>query len=843
MNEDLRPPDRFSFSDPNTAMRFGDLMTDFVGEQVQKKSSTDRYGYILDITHDGAEYPSALVEFFQALDFNGNPVSPQIVGETLSNPARASYAHVLTDDGFTIKARIAPGQIPLYRKAGYFDKANPSGSGVMIDDRGVYVNVEQDSNGVSRIIPGSFPWADLSGEEPVFTDPQVAPRVHISGTAGTYYVVTVLRGVTQTKLDVEVTKSELRETILELNQAKQDLETAKGDLIAAEADISDAKVDIQQALDDSNAALADAATARQEAQDALASAGGRNSRIISTLDASGTINPETSLPLVEGDTWIKVNNTTQRHAIAQWGWSGSAWVPEAITSDMVTNFDVHKLTVSGTAHIIQSVMERIIADAGHYGLLTADSLVAGSGNINTLVAQEFAAALASIIEARVENLTVTSGANIDSAVIQKIAAEVISSGEFRTLIDSTTGRYATMNSNGFQVIDSDGPTGTEGPSVIVNLGPSGDQLLQLGDPTTGMALIDSDGNISAPRGSFEEIWLDGLPIQQAMDSSPRGIVSWGQLFGGYSRQLRGRDQVIGLEADLAPGRVYRLYTSSAVVQTENAAVTPFLKLHYTLDGSYPGNNWGASARAESIIGPFGGFRTMPGMECFIDRREATASVFLRAGLSLGEFGNDGWAQVAAPVHRCIIAVEDMGTNFANRGTPYFDGAGGGLQPIRTRSVQRWYATGWATWVWGGSRDFTVSNPVQGQYSTINRESAFFFDDMTATLSGATIHRITLRTVARHWYGSSGNANWHWHNMFGSIPSSGQYQNYMVTYGGWPRGAARELNISPSDFGAWQSGARRGFGFATTSTDQKYYGYFSPNTGPSGDTWIEVDYEK
>lgn len=570
-----------------------------------------------------------------------------------------------------------------------------------------------------------------------------------------------------------------------------------------------------------------AGAADTKATTALTSANGRNSRIYSTGNATGTTNPNTSLALVKGDTWDKWDSLATRNVIASWTWDGSAWQPTLIKNEMLHSLDVNKLLVSGSARIVQAVIDKIVADIGYYNSIQAGSVIATS----------IASAIATIVEARVEKLVVTSGATINFAVVQKLAASIIESQEFRTTVNASTGLYSIMDNNGYRLVDSTGET-------VINLGPSGDNLMQLGTGSN-TAIIDSSGNISSPKGSFTDLWVGGQQLPDYLASLPRGVVSQGLLFAGKSRNLNGRDSVLGLEATLKVGRVYKIQTSQIVVETEHVNVIPFLQMHRTIDGSWPGTNWGNSAVAESIIGPYGGFRTLPPMTYWVDLRNSTSTtdIFLRSTISLANFANNGWCRVAATVNRCHMWVEDMGTQFADRGSPYFDAVGGGEQTPKVRTTSRWYATGWATWTRGGGRDTSVANPVQGQYSTVNRESAFFFDDMTATLAGKTIHRITLRTVARHWYGTTGTGRWHWHGMYGSIPSSsGLSSKFMVDTGGWPRGAAREINIIPSEFPAWQNGSRRGFGFSTASTGLEYYGYYSPNTGPSGDTWIEVDYE-
>lgn len=472
-------------------------------------------------------------------------------------------------------------------------------------------------------------------------------------------------------------------------------------------------------------------------------------------------------------------------------------------------------------------------------ILDVAKLVVWDGaNINDLVAQHIAAAVGEFLTVKVQDL-VSNTATIDQAVIRDLASQIVTARVFRSTVNAATGMYSVMDSDGFRVVRS---TPDRGDIDVIRMGPSGDQLVQFGEGQNS-ATIDSSGGINARMGSFQELLVAGRPLSATTWELPRGIVSRGHMYGGFSRKLRARDQVMGVEADLQGGRVYRIRTTNFTVQTENANVCPHAKLHLTLDGSYPGNNWDGTTRAESIVGQYPGFRVLPGMETVVDLRGRdpnAPTLYLRCGVSLADYMNQGWAQVAATVNPLHIYVEDLGTNYVDRGAPWWAGAVAEVPP-RVRTVRRWNATGWATYFRSGSRDLSSRNPIQGQWSAANRECFFFFDDIASVIAGSTIYRITLGSFADSWaYGAGGTGRWHWHGMYGSIPDRGQYQSFMVDTGGWPRGAERRIDLIPQEWGEWQSGRRRGFGFSTSSTDIEYYGVFSTDMSRH---WVEVDFEK
>lgn len=558
-------------------------------------------------------------------------------------------------------------------------------------------------------------------------------------------------------------------------------------------------------------------------------------------DATGLVHPVTGRPLTAGDVWNKYDESG--HVLAAWYWDPPNWVPTKIRSEYIHNLDVDKLTASA-ARLTLAVAEQIISDAAYHEVLTTDKLNAGEGNINNLVAQQFATALADIIQARIENLVVTEGANINVAVIQKLAAEVINSGEFKTLIDTSTGLYATMDAGGFRVVDSGAVSGEL--RTLINLGPTGLDLLTLGTGSSQVT-IDNSGGISANRLSVDDITLSGKPIENTLDTHRGRLVAWKQIFGANSRELKSQDYVLYFGPWVPTGRVYRLRTTSAIVRTQTSSVNPMLTLHRVIgltggSSEFPHLDWSGSACAESTAGPYGNFRSLFPMEKIIDLRNRSGEVRLHCAVSLRDLANQGWARVDAPVHPFQMYLEDLGTNLPELGIAYTSTGGGGGEASKTRYTKVYTATGWATYFRGGNRDTSASKPTQGRAggSSYHRSCMFTFPSMVADLSGATIFSITLRSRADHWwYGSGGTGSWCWHGDSG-IPSTSPALNFMRGEHNWPRGASREASIIPEEFEHWQSGARKGFGFDTSSTSETYYGLFSPNLS---EHTITVEYEK
>ena len=122
-------------------------------------------------------------------------------------------------------------------------------------------------------------------------------------------------------------------------------------------------------------------TAYDVAAQAMLSASGKNSIIRSTLDASGSVHPQTGQPNVEGDEWWKLNvlNAAGR-TVGRWQWDGSTWVPVKISHEVIDSVDVNQLKVHGTGAIDTAVIEKLWAEMAHIVKLSANQILVHPGN-------------------------------------------------------------------------------------------------------------------------------------------------------------------------------------------------------------------------------------------------------------------------------------------------------------------------------------------------------------------------------------------------------------------------------------------------------------------------------
>lgn len=419
-----------------------------------------------------------------------------------------------------------------------------------------------------------------------------------------------------------------------------------------------------------------------------------------------------------------------------------------------------------------------------------------------------------------------------------LAAQLIVTKLLRTETNPVTHRYSVFDSEGLRVVDTDGPEGSE--AVLVNIGPSGDQLLQLGQGEN-LVSMNSSGGVSARTVSTGNLFVNGKRLRATdIDSLPRGLVAYGRMYGAHSRRLNGRDIVLSLDCQLPPGRVYRIQSSSILTERENTNCRPHFKLHTALDGdTRPWINWDGTSKKEIRMPAFvGTWVSADGMSTILDLTNESRTRDLVAVVSMANSENNGWVQAMTGFEPLWLEVHDVGNRYSNKGNPWYIAQGTPPTP-KVRQTVRFNATAMATYRRGGARDET-SGFVQGQYSSWNRETLIVFPSMTSTLSGAEIHRITCHSFFDSWYyNDGGTASWNWHGETG-IPGSSPAKTFMVDTAGWPRGAAREINIIPEEFNGWKNGVRRGFIFSTPVTALSHYGKLSSDLNQH---WIEVEYTK
>jgi hypothetical protein len=146
---------------------------------------------------------------------------------------------------------------------------------------------------------------------------------------------------------------------------------------------------------------------------------------------------------------------------------------------------------------------------------------------------------------------------------------------------------------------------------------------------------------------------------------------------------------------------------------------------------------------------------------------------------------------------------------------------------------------------GAFRTDTV-DAYQGYYPdgvNGNQQGFIGFPDMTGTLSGATVKKISVYLYAEHWYLSAGGTAVIGGHGYLSEPSTPDYLKHradVMRVSGWKRGEGKWVTLPSSQYADFKSGAIRGVMVGPgPTTASEYYGRFA---GPDK-AIIRLEYTK
>ncbi|WP_223845778.1 hypothetical protein [Dermabacter vaginalis] len=456
--------------------------------------------------------------------------------------------------------------------------------------------------------------------------------------------------------------------------------------------------------------------------------------------------------------------------------------------------------------------------------------------LNEAVAQAIASRTAEFQKAFIQNLR-TNGAAIDEAVIGDLAANIITSGLFRT---AKEGQRIEIDSNGFTSYGLD----DEGNEMeLVKIARDGTATID-----TGKASMDADGGVTGLEGRFEKLWVAGRELTDVIADGPRGVVAWGRR-SSSTNWRKSLTRVLEVWTTLQPGRLYRITSSPFRVDVNSNPTRPIWarldwfeapyvsddKVYRLINFPVTTTHWEyvvPGMTATFATGPSGLNLTEPKDYSFLLRTESP-SVPHRAILG------DGM--------RLDLVIEDIGPDIESSGQEWDDPAETTSRPappppppapVRTKRHASRKATACATYYRGGSRQSGKSDATQGYYSGVgNREGIWLFGNMPGELSGSKVERVRLGFWVAHTYNSTGGvAHFHLHgrSSFGNTAGLSRYlgsknvkRNSWVTFD----------ITDPSICAGFANGTYKGFGISTNSTGRNEYIRGNP------DATLEIDYWK
>ena len=455
--------------------------------------------------------------------------------------------------------------------------------------------------------------------------------------------------------------------------------------------------------------------------------------------------------------------------------------------------------------------------------------------LNEAVAQAIASRTAEFQKAFIQNLR-TNGAAIDEAVIGDLAANIITSGLFRT---AKEGQRIEIDSNGFTSYGVD----DEGNDMeLVKIARDGTATID-----TGKASMDADGGVTGMEGRFEKLWVAGRELTDVIADGPRGVVAWGRRSTNTNFR-KSLTRVLEVWTTLQPGRLYRITTSPFRVDVNSNPTQPvwarleYFEVPYTTDDKiYRLNTFPATTSTwEHVVpgmyatfatGPSGLNLTEPKDYSFLVRTESP-SAYHRAVLN---------------GLRADLVIEDIGPDIEESGQAWDDPEERASAPtppppppppVKTKRHASRKATACATYYRGGGRQSGKNDATQGYYSRVgNREGIWLFGNMPGELSGSKVERVRLGFWVAHTYNSTGGtAHFHLHgrSSFGSTAGLSRYvgsksvkRNSWVTFD----------ITDPGICAGFANGTYKGFGISTNSTGRNEYIRGNP------DATLEIDYWK
>lgn len=462
--------------------------------------------------------------------------------------------------------------------------------------------------------------------------------------------------------------------------------------------------------------------------------------------------------------------------------------------------------------------------------------VTDKADINEAVVQALAARTADIQQAFIQNLR-TNGAAIDEAVIGDLAANIITSGLFRT---AKEGQRIEIDSNGFTSYGVD----DEGNEMeLVKIARDGTATID-----TGKASMDADGGVTGIEGRFEKLWVAGRELSDVVADGPRGVVAWGRRSTNTNFR-KSLTRILEVWTTLQPGRLYRISSSPFRVDVNSNPTQPvwarleWFEVPYTSDDKiYRLNNFPVTTKTwEHVVpgmmatfatGPSGLNLTEPKDYSFLVRTESS-SAFHRVILGGGM--------------RADLVIEDIGPDIEESGQAWDDPEERASAPkppppppppVKTKRHASRRATACATYYRGGGRQSGKNDATQGYYSRVgNREGIWLFGNMPGELSGSKVERVRLGFWVSHTYNASGGtAHFHLHgrSSFGNTAGLSRYvgsksvkRNSWVTFD----------ITDPGICAGFANGTYKGFGISTDSSNRDAYIRGNP------DATLEIDYWK
>lgn len=430
-----------------------------------------------------------------------------------------------------------------------------------------------------------------------------------------------------------------------------------------------------------------------------------------------------------------------------------------------------------------------------------------------------------VVAMNIADLTVTD-AKIYSMAVEKLLAGRISASQYIAAGDPAA-VHTRMDATGLHVYGLDDQGNLQ---ITAEFGVAGsDDRWQVRNASgTIVASVTETGVLNGQSGNFAtDIAVNGSPLGSdkvpnpavAADLSileriPWGVLAWGQRTTTGTATNTTALPFLELQADIVPGRRYRIRVSPHYLtnDTANGRVVGFLR--YTTGGAAVGVASTALCSGRVII-PTAGQSVTFELERYLMTATATELRVLYCYYS--ETGNG--APVASGSFPVEMVIEDVGPDTGDLG---IDRSG---STTTKKTYTKTYAATWSgSYTGAGAANSYYGNKCDqgdGGGSAGNGKAMIGFPSTTivSDLTGATLTKLEVWLYFSSWYGSSGTAVIGVHGQ-ATEPATFSGTTNQVQSAGWPEPGGRWVTLPSGLWAGFKSGTYKGIVLGpgpTTST--------------------------
>ena len=338
-------------------------------------------------------------------------------------------------------------------------------------------------------------------------------------------------------------------------------------------------------------------------------------------------------------------------------------------------------------------------------------------------------------------------------------------------------------------------------------------------------------------------YYDGRELTSILDDRPRGIIAaaYRDTFSAYNATIGGPFQpYLRLEAQLVPGRMYKIWTSAIRVNTDDGVgCTVGLQFNSTTFATVDNSNVFTQAFVQPSSTGERDSVVLQELFAIGGNSKVTYSFLLCFGIqdaaSAGQAGLRG-----NPAHPVRLVVEDIGPSNGNIGSGVSLDGTVPPPPPKNNYVKQYACTNSMNYQTSGAQyNFDTGRMYQGLspagYGNLGSIAIFDRAAIQADLSGATVNYVRVYFNFQHWYyNSGGTARIGVHSHTGIPATWSNLGALSAISGGWPKPGARWVDLSSSH---WE-GFKNGYGGVYLEGDTSYntYGYTERPT-------LEIGYNK